>query len=173
MTEMVPFNSTQQSTDRTAMVEVASGRAAQEVQGQIIMAKKFPRDIFLSEKRILEACSRKGLAELAFYSYPRGGKQVCGPSIRMAEMLAQNWGNMDSGVIELEQRDGESTVMAYAWDLETNTRDTKIFTVKHEYKAKEQIKKLTDPRDIYEYVANQGARRKRACILSIIPGDDG
>lgn len=30
---------------------------------------------------------------------------------------------------------------------------------------------MTDPRDIYELVANQGARRMRACILGIIPGD--
>lgn len=30
---------------------------------------------------------------------------------------------------------------------------------------------LTDPRDIYEMVANQGARRLRSCILGIIPGD--
>ena len=30
---------------------------------------------------------------------------------------------------------------------------------------------LTDPRDIYEMVANQGARRVRACILGVIPGD--
>ena len=32
-------------------------------------------------------------------------------------------------------------------------------------------KVLTDPREIYELAANQGARRLRACILSIIPGD--
>jgi len=31
--------------------------------------------------------------------------------------------------------------------------------------------KLDDPRDIYEMVANQGARRLRACILGIVPGD--
>jgi hypothetical protein len=31
--------------------------------------------------------------------------------------------------------------------------------------------KLTDARDIYEIVANQGARRLRACILGILPGD--
>ena len=30
---------------------------------------------------------------------------------------------------------------------------------------------LTDPRDVYEMVANQGARRLRSCILGIIPGD--
>lgn len=37
--------------------------------------------------------------------------------------------------------------------------------------TKKGMKVLTDPRDIYELVANQGARRKRACILNIIPGD--
>jgi hypothetical protein len=61
--------------------------------------------------------------------------------------------------------------MAYAWDLETNTRQTKVFQVKHERKANGAIKKLDDPRDIYEMVANQGARRVRACILGVIPGD--
>lgn len=30
---------------------------------------------------------------------------------------------------------------------------------------------LTDPRDIYELVANNGARRVRACILGVVPGD--
>ena len=30
---------------------------------------------------------------------------------------------------------------------------------------------LEDPRDIYEIVANKGARRLRACILGVIPGD--
>lgn len=61
--------------------------------------------------------------------------------------------------------------MAYAWDLETNTRQTKIFTVKHERKAKGTVTKLNDARDIYEMVANQGARRLRSCILGVIPGD--
>lgn len=30
---------------------------------------------------------------------------------------------------------------------------------------------LTDSRDIYEATANFGARRMRACILGVIPGD--
>jgi hypothetical protein len=85
--------------------------------------------------------------------------------------LAQNWGNIDFGVVELEQRPGESQAMSYAWDLETNVRQTKIFTVKHERHTKKGVTKLTDPRDIYEMVANQGARRLRACILGVIPGD--
>ena len=85
--------------------------------------------------------------------------------------MAQNWGNIDFGIIELEQNNGESQVMAYAWDLETNTRQTKIFNVPHVRGTKKGNVPLTDPRDIYEMVANQGARRLRACILGVIPGD--
>ncbi|MFA1738039.1 hypothetical protein [Lysinibacillus fusiformis] len=72
---------------------------------------------------------------------------------------------------ELEQREGESVAKAFCWDLETNVRQEKVFTVKHSMKAKGTIKKLEDPRDIYEKVANDGARRLRSCILGVIPGD--
>lgn len=105
------------------------------------------------------------------YSYPRGGTKVTGPSIRLAEVLAQNWGNLSYGIKELEQRNGESVAMAYCWDLETNVRQEKVFTVKHSIGTRNGVRALTDPRDIYERVASDGARRLRACILGVIPGD--
>lgn len=154
-----------------AMLDTQISRQAQEVQAAMIIAKRFPRDETAARQRILNACKRKGLAEEASYVFPRGGKQVTGPSIRLAEALAQAWGNVDFGIIELDQRLGESTVMSYAWDLETNTRATKVFTVKHQRSARGSINALEDPRDIYEMTANQGARRLRACILAVIPGD--
>ena len=146
-------------------------RQAQEVQAAMVVAKKFPRDEFEAIEKIKRACQRTTLAEQAIYSYPRGGQQVVGPSIRLAEAIAQNWGNIDYGVIELEQKNGESEMMAYAWDLETNTRVTKIFTVEHKRDTKKGSYQLTDSRDIYEATANFGARRMRACILGVIPGD--
>jgi len=150
---------------------MATTRQAQEVQAAMIIAKRFPRDEQQSADRILAACSRKTLAENALYSFPRGGAEVTGPSIRLAEAIAQSWGNMDNGYIELEQANGESKVMAYAWDLETNTRQSKVFTVPHRRDTSSGSKVLTDSRDIYELVANQAARRVRSCILSLIPGD--
>ena len=152
----------------TAMV---TSRQAQEVQAAMIVAKRFPRDERESNDRILRACMRTSLAEAAVYEYSRGGTTVTGPSIRLAECIAQNWGNIDFGYIELAQKNGESQVMAYAWDLETNTRQTKVFTVPHKRHTKNGDYPLTDPRDIYEMVANQAARRVRSCILAIIPGD--
>lgn len=148
-----------------------STREAQEVQAAVFMAKKFPRNENEAIGRIMRSCERVGLATKAVYSYPKGGTQVSGPSVRLAEAIAQAWGNIQSGVVELEQREGESTCMAYCWDIETNTRECKIFTVKHQISTRNGMKVLTDPREIYELVANQGARRKRACILNIIPGD--
>ena len=159
------------TTGRSVTAEMVTSRQAQEVQGQIIMAKKFPRDEIAARNRILTACRRKRLAEQAEYEYKRGTSKVTGTSIRLAEAMAQNWGNMDFGFVELEQRNGESQVMAYAWDLDTNTRQTKIFTVPHIRETKSGNYPLTSSRDIYEMVANQAARRVRACILGIIPGD--
>ena len=165
---------TQQSggmVSRNTQTEMMISRQAQEVQAAMVIAKKFPRDDVESYNRIIQSCKRKSLAESAMYEYPRGGTKVTGPSIRLAESMAQNWGNLDFGITELEQRDGESQVMAYAWDLETNTRQVKIFSVPHVRSTKKGDVPLTDPRDIYEMVANQGARRLRSCILGIIPGD--
>lgn len=156
---------------RSTTTEMMMSRQAQEVQGQIVMAKKFPRNEVISSNRIVTACKRKKLAEKAEYEYPRGGQKVTGPSIRLAEALAQNWGNIDFGYIELERRTNETQVMAYAWDLETNSRQTKVFTVPHVRETKGGNIPLTNPRDIYELVANQAARRVRSCILGIIPGD--
>lgn len=160
-----------QVATRSTTTEMVTTRQAQEVQAAMVIAKKFPRDEVESYNRIMRACQRKSLAEQSMYEYPRGGTKVTGPSIRLAEAMAQNWGNLDFGIIELEQKNGESQVMAYAWDLETNTRQTKIFNVPHIRGTKKGNIPLTDPRDIYELVANQGARRVRACILGVIPGD--
>lgn len=172
--EQVPniYGSTAVAPPRSTTTEMVVSRQAQEVQAAMVIAKRFPRNEVESYNRIMKACQRKSLAERSMYEYPRGDTRVTGPSIRLAEAMAQNWGNIDFGIIELEQKSGESQVMAYAWDLETNTRQTKVFSVPHIRATKKGGNvPLKDPRDIYEMVANQGARRLRACILGVIPGD--
>lgn len=156
------------------LVQAEASRAIAEAQSALAIAKKFPRDERTAIDRILQAFTRTALAEKAMYTYARGGSDVTGPSIRAAEVLAQNWGNLHIGVRELEQRPGspgESVVEAFAWDVETNMKDLKVFTVPHVRETKRGRVLLSDARDIYEHIANQGARRKRACILAVIPGD--
>ena len=146
-------------------------RAIAEVQAAMVIARANPRDPIAAMDRILNACTRPTLAERALYSYSRGGTDITGPSIRLAEAVAQQWGNIQFGIRELDQRGEMSTVQAFAWDVETNTRREVTFQVQLIRHTKKGAYRLEDPRDIYEMVANQGARRVRACILSVIPGD--
>ncbi len=151
--------------------EVASSRAEHEVQAAFVIAQKFPRGEQQCYTEIINACKRPFLAEQAMYAYPRGGTLVTGPSIRLAEAMAQSWKHLDFGIEEISQSNGVSVAKAFCIDLQKNTRSTKTFHVKHERHTKKGITKLTDPREIYELVANQGARRLRACILAVLPGD--
>jgi hypothetical protein len=151
--------------------EVEQQRAIAETKAAMIIAKQFPRDINQAIKNIETACKRPALAEQAVYEYARGGSDITGPSIRLAEAMAQAWGNVQFGIRELSQANGESTVEAFAWDIENNTRQVKVFQVAHQRFTRKGGYALKDPRDIYELVANNGARRLRACILGVIPGD--
>jgi hypothetical protein len=158
-------------TGGNAVANTDQQRAVAEVQAAMMIARMNPRDPIAAMDRILNACTRPTLADSAVYTYSRGGSDVSGPSIRLAEAMAQSWGNMQFGIRELDQRNGESTVQAFAWDVETNTRREVTFQVPHIRYTRSGSKKLEDPRDVYEMVANQGARRLRACILAVIPGD--
>lgn len=146
-------------------------RAIAEVQASMVLAHQNPRDPVVAMDRILNACTRQSLAESAVYVYARGGQNISGPSIRLAEMLAQNWGNIQYGLREISSKNGVSEMQAYAWDLETNVKREITFNVSHKRFTRKGSYDLSDPRDIYELTANQGARRLRTCILAVIPGD--
>lgn len=156
----------------TAVMDVEKSRAVQEVQISIMSAKRFPRDEVRAEAKIMVACQRYSLAEEAIYAYPRGGEKIEGVTIRLAEAIAQAWGNLEYGFQVLEQDQDRTSVGTFCWDLETNTRAKRTFIIEHRMKLKNgSMKILSDPRDIYEHIANHAQRRVRACILEIIPGD--
>lgn len=172
MSKILPIDNSQEQGPVHFNTEVEKSRAIQEVQAKLIIAKRFPRDTNAAYIRIMKACERYSLAEKATFSYERGESLINDASIRLAEVMAQNWGNIDFGVREIERKQGTSIAESYCWDLETNVQQTKQFEVPHEVGLKGGRKKiLTDPRDIYENIANMGARRLRACILGIIPTD--
>lgn len=163
-----------ESPQSTALSTAAAGvqsRQMAEVQSSMIIAKKFPRDEDACHERIMKACKRTRLAMQAEYVFPRGKEKVTGPTIRLLETIAQAWGNIDFGVIEVERKESESVCQAYAWDLETNTRRTSNFTVSFYIKAKGKLEKITDPRDLQAHIQAQGARHVRNCIAAIVPGD--
>ena len=159
------------ATEDNTMGAVASAGEIARVQAQLVYAASRPRNEQRAVDRMLNSFQRQSLAEVSVYQYARGGSDITGLSIRAAEAMAMAWGNMDFGLRELEQKNGESTVEAFAWDLETNVRRSITFRVQHYRETKRGRVKLEDSRDIYEMVANQGSRRVRACILAVIPRD--
>lgn len=166
-----PFKMQTNSHINAGAVTIESSRAVAEAQGKLIIAKNFPRNEYESYAKAIEACKRRSLAEKAIYSYPRSGSTISGPSIRLAEELARCWGNIDFGIKELSQKDGESEMQAYCWDMETNTMSSQTFVVAHVRDTKNGRKKLTEQRDIYENNANMAGRRLRARILAVLPPD--
>jgi len=165
-----PFVKPRDANVNAGAVEIESERAIAEAQGMMVLAKRFPRDEAAAFDRAMQACRRRELAEESMYSYNRGGQEVTGPSIRLAEELARCWGNIISGVYELSRGEGYSEMEAFAWDLESNVKHTQRFTVHHIRETKTGNRNLSDSRDVYEVTANQGARRKRAMILAVLPG---
>ena len=65
----------QQSAGTSVTTEAMVSRQAQEVQAAMVIAKKFPRDVYAAFERIKKACERRLLAENAVYEYPRGGQK--------------------------------------------------------------------------------------------------
>jgi hypothetical protein len=168
--ELIAMNNQEVATQNHS-TEVESQRAIQEVQAAYVIAKKFPRDENKCLVRIIESCKRPRMAENAIYSYPKGGTRVTGPSIRLAEVIAKNWGNLDYGVKELSRSEKSSVVLAYCIDLETNMRKSIEFTAPHIVDTKSGGKAARDNRDIYEIIMNMASRRVRNCILATIPED--
>jgi len=148
---------------------VEAQREIAEVQGKMFIARKFPRNEQEAKEKILKECENIELAEAATYEYERGKTKIKDASIRLVEVMARNWTNIVYGMKELERNEDFTIVKVFAWDLESNVTSSKEITVPHEIKAYEKIKKLTDPRDIYENTANNAMRRLRACLLHLMP----
>lgn len=166
-----PFAQSMPEHVNAGTVSIESSRAVAEAQGKLLIAKRFPRDQVKAYQAAMNACKRVSLAEKAIYSYPKGGQTISGPSIRLAEELARCWGNIDFGIKELSQKDGESEMQAYCWDTESNTISSQTFVVPHVIDTSKGPKKLTTNRDIYENNANMAGRRLRSRILAVLPPD--
>jgi hypothetical protein len=150
---------------------VEQSRAVAEVQAAIVVAQQCPRIGDVAVAAMRETCKQKALADRAFYRYPRADQTVTGASIHLARELVRCWGNVQYGVNEMRRDDdgGQSEMQAWAWDVQTNTRCSAVFIVPHKRDTKTGVKQLTDLRDVYENNANNGARRLRECIFSVLP----
>lgn len=153
----------------SSVVSIEQQRAIAEAQGQLVLAKRFPRNFAQAMEEIMTSCAYMEFAEEAFYALPRGGQTVRGPSIRLAEEIARCYGNFQYGHRELARNEGESVVEVYAWDVEKNNRSTRQITIPHIMDTRSGGKKLTGQKEITDYIANVASKQMRSRILALLP----
>lgn len=165
--DTAPVVQTRSAPAQATMVEQA--RAIAEVRAAVMIAMDRPRDRSAAIAEMREVCGIMALAERAFFRVPRGGETVNGESIHLARELARCWGNIDYGVKELARDDikGQSELLAFAWDLQTNARSEIVFVVPH-VKGKNN-RRLSGTQEIYENNASFAGRRLREAIFAVLP----
>lgn len=168
-TDNLPVAATPARVGQATAIE--QSRAVAEVQGAIVVAQQCPRSMTTARTAMRESCELLSFAERAFFSFPRAGGTVTGPSIHLARELARCFGNIQYGINELRRDDdyGQSEMLAWAWDVQMNTRASNTFINPHVRDKRGGPQKLVDLRDIYENNANMGNRRLRQAIFSILP----
>lgn len=154
------------ATANSGAVLIEQERAIAEAQGQLILAKKFPRNLTAAHAELMEACAVPAFAATAFYSVPNRGS---GPSIRFAEEVARVYGNFQYGHRELGRSEGRSEVEVFAWDMEKNNYSKRQITVMHITDTKQGPKVLRDQADIDNKIANVASKQIRGRILALLP----
>lgn len=102
-------------------IEALEATQRAEYDIQIATAKKFPRDLTRCKNNALAIITLdKSIAESCRYALPRGGKSISGPSVHLARILSQQYGNLrvDSRVKMVTNTQIKSEAVCF--DLETN-----------------------------------------------------
>jgi len=163
---------TQEDTELSQVSQAsATTQAVSEVQGALILAKRFPRDEDTSYMKLLKSCKRYTFADRANYSFPRGGTTITGPSINLAREFARVWGNIEYGHVIVSDDDEERHIRAWAWDKETNTRVFEEDSFKKLVYRKKGGWIKPDERDLRELTNRRAAICKRNCLLQLMPRD--
>ncbi len=88
---------------------------------QVMTAKSYPRNITKSTNNAVAIVSMDvDTAKTCTYSVPRAGKAITGPSVHLAKILAQVWGNIrvDAKVVSIDKT--HITSESVCFDLENN-----------------------------------------------------
>lgn len=136
-----------------------------QVDIQISTAKQFPRNITRAVQNSLAIVTMdQKTAATCTYSVPRGGKAITGPSVHLAKVIAQNWGNLriESRVIDIDAK--HVTSQGICWDLENN------IAIKTEVKRSITTKNGRMNDDMITVTGNAGnSIALRNAIFAVIP----
>jgi hypothetical protein len=132
---------------------------------QISTAKAYPRNIKrATDNAIAIVTIDQETAKTCTYSVPRGGKAITGPSVHLAKILAQVWGNLriEAKVVAIDST--QVTSEAVCFDLENN------LAIKTQVKRSIMSRTGRYNDDMITVTGNAGnSIALRNAILSVIP----
>jgi len=144
-----------------------------EIDTQITTAKKYPRTLSKVKADMLSfATLDQETAENCFYTLPRGGKNIQGPSVRLAEIAVSCYGNLRAGSRIIDTiSTGDSphvVIQAVCHDLEKNVAVT--VEKRRRIVGKKSKGGAIDEDDI-NLAANAGAAIAfRDAVFKVVPG---
>jgi hypothetical protein len=106
-----------------------SAMVRSEVEAQLSAAHQWPRSItkFLKDAKTMATINQE-VAQSCMYSLPRKEngrtKMITGPSVRLAEICASSYCNLQVGARVIDEEDREVVAQGAAWDMERNLRCT-------------------------------------------------
>lgn len=148
-------------------VELQILRDKASIDIQVSTAHAFPRNVASCINEALTmATIDEETAMTCGYSLPRGGKSITGPSVHLAKILIQSWGNFrgESKVINTTAKYVESE--AIAWDLQKNVA-VKVTVKRSIMKNKGKDRMAEDMIIVTGNAANSIALRN--AVFSVIP----
>jgi len=118
ITEKGLISETTRENSERAVAAVAT-KARAEIEAGYIMARKFPRNEDNARVKVLKTCANIKFAESAKYKKPIGNTAIIGPSIRLAEEMARQWGNIRLETSVLYEDKERRIIQVVAIDLES------------------------------------------------------
>ena len=147
-----------------------------ELDVQISTAKAFPRNARRAMEYAAElATMDEATAQSCFYCLPRkdkdgNKKEIKGGSIRLAEIVANAWGNLHAST-RIVDNDGRSiTTEGVAWDLESNVKISMQNKVSIWFGAKDGKGGYQANADMQVVLTNaSSAKSLRNAIFKVVP----
>lgn len=135
------------------------------IDTQISTAKAYPRNLQKAVSNcVFIVTLDEETAATCSYSLPRAGKVITGPTVHLAKIIAQNWGNLriEAKVVSIDKT--TLTSQAIAFDLENN------LAIKVEVKRSIMTKTGRMNDDMITVTGNAAnAIAMRNAILNVIP----
>lgn len=142
-----------------------------ETDVQIATARRYPRTLSLVKSDMLSyATLDEETAASCFYTLPRGGKTIQGPSVRLAEIAIACYGNIKIGArvlsVDAESDNPHVIVQAVCHDMQ---RNVSVSIEKRRRITKKRSKTFVDEDDIQLACNACSAIAFRDAVFKVVP----